>query len=175
MKLNADGSYEYTAPAAKPEGKVEFSYSVTIDDWKLGGWYSPAGEASEYTATGKIVVEITYVSKISVTAPTKTEYTIGEELDLSGMVVKAEMSDGSVKILQASEYTIDTSAFDGNKDGEYEIKVAYRSQSAAFTVKVVKQSGGCGSSVVFAGGRGHRARGNGACSRGDGSSAQKEK
>lgn len=139
--------------AAKPEGKVEFSYSVTIDDWKLGGWYSPAGEASEYTATGKIVVEITDVSKISVTAPTKTEYTIGEELDLSGMVVKAEMSDGSVKILQASEYTIDTSAFDGNKDGEYEIKVAYRSQSAAFTVKVVKQSG-CGSSVVFAGGAG---------------------
>lgn len=153
LKLNADGSYEYTAPAAKPEGKVEFSYSVTIDDWKLGGWYSPAGEASEYTATGKIVVEITDVSKISVTAPTKTEYTIGEELDLSGMVVKAEMSDGSVKILQASEYTIDTSAFDGNKDGEYEIKVAYRSQSAAFTVKVVKQSG-CGSSVVFAGGAG---------------------
>ncbi len=88
------------------------------------------------------------------TAPTKTEYTIGEELDLSGMVVKAQMSDGSVKILQASEYTIDTSAFDGNKDGEYEIKVAYRSQSAAFTVKVVKQAGGCGSSVVFAGGAG---------------------
>lgn len=56
--------------------------------------------------------------------------------------------------MQASEYTIDTSAFDGNKDGEYEIKVAYRSQSAAFTVKVVKQAGGCGSSVVFAGGAG---------------------
>lgn len=154
LKLNADGSYEYTAPAAKPEGKVEFSYSVTIDDWKLGGWYSPAGEASRYTVNGKIVVDITDVSKISVTAPTKTEYTIGEELDLSGMVVKAEMSDGSEKILQASEYTIDTSAFDANKEGEYEIKVTYRSQSVTFTVKVVKQAGGCGSSVVFAGGAG---------------------
>ena len=155
FKLNADGTYEYTAPAAKPEEAIEFSYDVTIDDWNLDGWYSPVGNASVYTVTGKVVVEVNEVtlSEIVVTPPTKTQYTVGESLDLSGMAVKAKMSDGTETALAAADYTVDASKFDCEKAGTYEIKVTYGSKTATFNVTVSeKTEAGCSSSVSVAGG-----------------------
>ena len=154
FKLNEDGTYEFTAPASKPDEAIEVDYTVTIDDWKLDGWYSPVGDTSVYTVTGKVIIEVSEVtlSEITVTPPSKTQYTVGETLNLDGMVVKAIMSDGTEKTLEASEYTIDTSKFDGEKAGTYEIKVTYQSKSAAFSVTVAESAKtGCGAAISLAG------------------------
>lgn len=154
FKLNEDGTYEFTAPASKPDEAIEVDYTVTIDDWKLDGWYSPVGDASVYTVSGKVIIEVSEVtlSEITVTPPSKTQYTVGETLNLDGMVVKAIMSDGTEKTLEASEYTIDTSKFDGEKAGTYEIKVTYQSKSAAFSVTVAESAKtGCGAAISLAG------------------------
>ncbi len=154
FKLNADGTYEYTAPETKPNEAIEISYTVTINDWVLGGWYSPVGDASIYTATGKVRIEVSEVTlrEIVVTPPSKTQYTVGETLDLSGMVVMAKMSDGTEKTVAAADYTVDTSKFDGEKAGTYEITVTYQSQTAVFRVTVAESvKTGCGASVSLAG------------------------
>ena len=139
FKLNADGTYEYTAPAEAAD-IPSISYTVTIDDWCLDGWYSPVGSASEYTLTGSVQITVTEVtlSEITVTPPTKTEYTVGEELDLSGMTVSAVMSDGSKQTLASTDYTVDQSAFKSDTAGTYTISVSYEGKTDTFTVTVTE-------------------------------------
>lgn len=78
------------------------------------------------------------VASIAVTTqPTKTEYAIGDALDLSGMVVTATMSDGTTAELGEGEYTV--SEFDSSTAGEKTITVTYAadtSLTATFKVTV---------------------------------------
>ena len=61
----------------------------------------------------------TTLESISVTAPAKTEYTAGEELDLAGMKVTANYSDGTTKdiacLLYTSSLRIHTKGMDSEK------------------------------------------------------------
>ncbi|MCL2797542.1 MAG: bacterial Ig-like domain-containing protein [Firmicutes bacterium] len=87
------------------------------------------------------------VTGITITAqPDKTRYKIGEELDLAGLVVTATMSDGSSKVLTASDYQL--SAFNSKSSGSKKITVTYADQTATFTVTVEKKGGGCGCGTV---------------------------
>lgn len=76
------------------------------------------------------------VASIAVTTqPTKTEYAIGDALDLSGMVVTATMSDGTTSELGEGEYTV--SEFDSSTAGEKTITVTYAADtSLTATLKV---------------------------------------
>lgn len=78
------------------------------------------------------------VASIAVTTqPIKTEYDIGDALDLSGMVVTATMSDGTTAELGEGEYTV--SEFDSSTAGEKTITVTYAadtSLTATFKVTV---------------------------------------
>lgn len=38
--------------------------------------------------------------------PTKTKYTVGEQFSADGLVIEATMSDGTVKTLDAADYTV---------------------------------------------------------------------
>ena len=40
--------------------------------------------------------------------PTKTKYTVGEQFSADGLVIEATMSDGTVKTLDAADYTVAT-------------------------------------------------------------------
>ncbi len=64
----------------------------------------------------------------------KNTYLLNEELDLTNLVVRAILSDGSSLILDPSEYTVDTSSFDNQLIGTYELSVTYPS----FASKLVK-------------------------------------
>lgn len=79
------------------------------------------------------------LDRLQVTAPLKTEYEIGEKLDLTGMTVTAVYSDGSEKILEAADYIV--SGFTSEKPGEIMVTVSYTegdvTQKAEFTVTVV--------------------------------------
>ncbi len=70
------------------------------------------------------------VASIAVTTqPTKTEYAIGDALDLSGMVVTATMSDGTTAAeLGEGEYTV--SEFDSSTAGEKTLTVTYAADTS---------------------------------------------
>ncbi len=139
FEMRADGSYTYTAPSALPEGKILVAYTVEIDDWNLLG-YSPAGSASKYTLNGTIEITVTapVLTGIEITEPTKTFYVIGEELDLSGLTVKAVYDDGHKAVLGEGEngYTADKSAYRKEAAGTYTIKITYGEFEKSFVVTV---------------------------------------
>ncbi|MBQ8885243.1 MAG: bacterial Ig-like domain-containing protein [Clostridia bacterium] len=88
----------------------------------------------------KTVAEAT-VTGIEITSePTKKTYTLGEALDLEGLVVVEKYSDGTSKLLERSEYAV--SDLDSMTAGEKTITVSKDGFSATF--KVTVQSGSTG-------------------------------
>ena len=76
----------------------------------------------------------TTLESISVTAPAKIEYTVGEELDLAGMKVTANYSDGTTKDIAAADCEV--SGYDKTKTGEQTVTVTYEEKTATFKVTV---------------------------------------
>lgn len=74
------------------------------------------------------------ITQIEVKQPDKTEYRIGEELDLTGMTVTARYTDSSEKPVAIDDCVI--TGYDKNKAGEQTITVSYAGQSATFVVNV---------------------------------------
>ena len=82
-----------------------------------------------FTAT----VSAPVITGIAVTAPTKTEYWKGEELDTTGMVVTAAYSNGSEEIVTEDA---DVTGYDPGTPGEQTVTVTYEGMTATFTVTV---------------------------------------
>ncbi len=61
-----------------------------------------------------------------------TNLTVGDEISLEGVVVKAYYSDNSVIVI--SDYTLDSTAVDNTAAGEYEVIFSYGGKSASVTV-----------------------------------------
>lgn len=109
----------------------EIAYSTKID-LSQGTYYLGVIKDS-YTGTydfsisvsGSVVTPPTAtktLSSITVdTLPTKVNYTVGEELDTTGMVVKAKYSDGTSAVVTG--YT--TYGFDSSKAGTSTVRVSY--------------------------------------------------
>lgn len=76
------------------------------------------------------------ISGVTVTPPEKTEYRLGEFLDLTGMKVQGILEDGQK--LTLSENLYEVSAFDGSKAGEQTITVTCKGTgyTAGFQVQV---------------------------------------
>ena len=73
------------------------------------------------------------LESITVTAPTKTEYTVGDELDLAGMKVVAKYSDDTEKEITEG---YEVSGYDKAKTGEQTVTVTYEGKTATFKVTV---------------------------------------
>ena len=75
--------------------------------------------------------------------PTKTEYFVGEALDLSGMVVTAYYSDDSDKNVTSLASTVPANGTTLNTIGEQEVKVTYTengvTESDSFAITVVEK------------------------------------
>lgn len=76
---------------------------------------------------------VSALDSITVSGPTKTEYKIGEELDLAGLEVTAHYSDGSEVAVEDYE----VSGFDSSTAGEKTVTVTYEGKTATFTVNVL--------------------------------------
>ena len=68
------------------------------------------------------------------TGPNKTEYEIGDELDLTGLMVTAHYSDGNEKVLSAGDYEV--SGFDSAAAGEKTVTVTYQGETVSFKITV---------------------------------------
>lgn len=104
-----------------------------------------SGVAAEQTAynqpphvgfyMGKEVFETRTLTSIAVTTqPTKTSYVPGESFDRTGMVVKANYSDGTSE--EISAYTV--SEIDKDKIGEQTLTVSYLGKTDTITIYVVE-------------------------------------
>jgi peptide/nickel transport system substrate-binding protein len=71
---------------------------------------------------------------ITVTAPTKIVYELDDEINLTGMLVKVTMSDGTQVTLSPDKYTV--SGFNSATAGQKTITVTYGTLTATFTVTV---------------------------------------
>ena len=76
------------------------------------------------------------LSGISVTAPTKVSYSVGEQLDLSGLVVTADYANQS-GVTISEGFTTDAAEIDMKVSGEHTITVTFEGQTATFTINVV--------------------------------------
>lgn len=81
------------------------------------------------TVTAKTVTSITWKSK-----PAKTTYIIGQPLDLSGAVITATYTGGSVEDIQVTADMV--SGYAPNKTGSQTITVTYAGKTVTFTVTV---------------------------------------
>src|SRR5574344_835854 len=91
----------------------------------------------ECTVSASWVITVTQAtpSSISITNPSKTNYALGESLEVSDMVVTVTYTDGStVTITDSSSYTI--SGFDNKTAGTQVLTVSYCGCTAQFTVTV---------------------------------------
>jgi hypothetical protein len=78
--------------------------------------------------------DVKTVTGIAITAyPDKTAYFLGEDLNLSGMVVKATFSDGSYA--PVTGYT--ASGYDKTQEGSQTITVRYKEKTTTFIVTVI--------------------------------------
>lgn len=112
--------------------------TVVFDDYACYGYDPTPGvkvitvEKDGFKASFTAVVYPVQPERLVIaSAPLKTEYSAGEELDLTGLSVDAVMSDGSSRTID--DYTVD--GFE-SEPGTYEITIKYRMKTVSFNVTV---------------------------------------
>lgn len=88
------------------------------------------------------------VKSIAITMePTKKLYNVGQDLDLTGLVVTATRNDNTTFTLSSDQYTV--TGYNKNAAGAQTITVSYEGLTATFTVTVNEiQSKGCKTSMI---------------------------
>lgn len=107
---------------------------------------------AEKSTTVKVTVDTKVVTEIAVTAPAKTEYTEGEELDTTGGKIVATYNDGTKQTVDLTAALV--SGYDKSMVGEQTITVTYEGKTSTFKVTVnaatdKQEKGGCSSTVDF--------------------------
>lgn len=138
------------------KAKYDTNKTETVTSYEVSGY--------DKTVLGEQTVTITYMGKtafikVNVTndvtgieitsAPAKTEYDKGEELDLSDLKVNKVFQNGNQSELSVEEYTV--TGYDKDFVGEQTITVSFGEYTAQFTVTVNEKNGGCGATVSAAG------------------------
>ena len=115
------------------DGKV--SYELEVEENCVVQFYFYNNDvlvSKAYTSISTQTVDRT-LTGIEITAPTKVLYKLGEELDATGLLVKAIFDDGTYKYI--NDYTI--SGFDSQTIGEKEVTVNYGGFTQTFSVEVI--------------------------------------
>ncbi len=122
---NTTGSVYKATIAAYEVTDEEILYYITATDGANVGYCGTADEPN--------VIVPHYVTGIEIVSkPDKLNYDLKQELDSTGMVVKAVYNDGTKTAV--SDYTLQ--GFDSKTEGEKTVTVAYNDFTAEFTVTV---------------------------------------
>lgn len=108
-----------------PEAKIIGHDPSTAKDYAL-----------KYKNTFETIKESTILKNITITTPPeKLSYTVGEPLDINGLVVTGNYSDGSTKIETVKEENI--SGFDSSKVADSKLlRISIKGKSTTFNVKI---------------------------------------
>ncbi len=82
----------------------------------------------------------TYVDSLELTGDYRTEFYLGEDLDLTGMKAVAVISDGTRQELSWTDLTIE--GYNKDKRGEQNLKISYKEAFVELTVRVLKKDAG---------------------------------
>lgn len=82
----------------------------------------------------------TYVDSLELTGDYRTEFYLGEDLDLTGMKAVAIISDGTRQELSLTDLTIE--GYNKDKRGEQKLKISYKEAFVELTVRVLKKDAG---------------------------------
>jgi hypothetical protein len=80
------------------------------------------------------------VDSLELTGDYRTEFDLGEDLDFSGMRVKALYSDGSGQEIPWTDLTVE--GYNKNQRGEQNLKLSYKEAYVLLTVTVLKKDAG---------------------------------
>lgn len=130
VTINLNGVATPDTPSAKSMTDIYSGTEIPVVD----GSIEITIPASSNGGTA-IIAEGKELTGIEVVAPEKTEYQVGEGLDLRNLAVFGKYGDSKVA-LSSDVYTIDTSAYNLNKAGTYKITVTAYGFSASFNVTV---------------------------------------
>ncbi|MFH0993170.1 MAG: pectinesterase family protein, partial [bacterium] len=148
--------FQYTATgsiitALTPSDGTAIAAANVTDAWFLASglnqtifaWSS--GEIVLNTAGG----EVTETGFSINTNAVVDYYLLGETLDLSGLTVYANFSDGSSQLLDSALYVVDSTAFNNAVTGSYAITVTYKDETKSFTIDVVEVTGIVADMLLF--------------------------
>ena len=146
--VQVDKGSQYTLPECKftaPANKV-------FKGWKVNnsGSVKQPGEKITVSADTKLYAqwETRTLVNLTVTAPTKTDYFVGDKIDITGFKVVATYSNGDTEDVtnKIGSITIDTS-----KPGQKVITVTYDGMTQTFTINVTRNPDvhdGCHCSIL---------------------------
>ena len=114
--------------------------NVAINNCKITGYDKNKLENQTVTvsynekiATFQVTVK-DYITNLEIVEPTKKEYNYGEDLNLSGLSVKAVMKSGNKTNITINNCKI--TGYDKNKIGDQKVTVNYGGKAATFKVRV---------------------------------------
>ena len=88
---------------------------------------------------GPVISDKPVAYALAVSGDYKTTYTIGDELDLSGLVLTATWTDGSTTEVDLAD--VEITGFDTNQRGEQTVTLAYGAAKVTITVTVLLPAG----------------------------------
>ena len=134
VESSAEPSQESSAPVSSESAPAQSSSSAAPSESSSSA--APSESSSSAPASSSSVAPAPVLTGISVTAPTKTEYTTDDtQLDLTGMVVTANYSDGSSAAITEG---YEVSDVDFSTPGTKEVTVTFQGKSASFNISVVQ-------------------------------------
>lgn len=80
------------------------------------------------------------VTRLDISGTYKTEYYLGEDLDLTGMKITAVYSDGKTVTVDPTDADVTVTGYDKNKNEVQKLTLSYKGASVEITVKVLKSS-----------------------------------
>lgn len=88
---------------------------------------------------GPVISDKPVAYALAVSGDYKTTYTIGDELDLTGLVLTATWTDGSTTEVDLAD--VEITGFDTNQRGEQTVTLAYGAAKVTITVTVLLPAG----------------------------------
>ena len=119
----------------------------TAEEFKNGTVKDLLNEGSDYknwtqgeNALYPTLLGASVVTRLDISGTYKTEYYLGEDLDLTGMKITAVYSDGKTVTVDPTDADVTITGYDKNKNEVQKLTLSYKGASVEITVKVLKSS-----------------------------------
>ena len=140
------GKYWYTEEE-KEAVIAKMGSAKTAEEFKNGTVKDLLNAGSDYKnwAQGEdalypTLLGASVVTRLDISGTYKTEYYLGEDLDLAGMKITAVYSDGKTVTVDPTDADVTITGYDKNKNEVQKLTISYKGATAEITVKVLKSS-----------------------------------
>ena len=138
-----DGENTLSTQTVNEGDKATKPADPTKTGYTFGGWYADATFAAAFDFDQAITTNTTVYAKftpitvtgISIKTPGKTAYTVGEALDVSGMTIKVDYSDGTSATIPVTAAMV--SGFDSSAPATSQtLTITYEGKTTTYDVSI---------------------------------------